>query len=515
LGGLYFLSPLLGFSGLLDEFVGARGEEGRAGILEYGLIFSLIGALVLEVGKGAAKSLGMDRAYSLVSRAVVAGGLCLAGGDGAAGISAFLPEHLRLRLYGRKTLAGGFFCFLGSALYLLVFYDWCTQTMDGTPALAGFGREWNVWSRVLLLAYISAVVEGLPFWGPRDNPAVFLACSAMWALWEASCSAPERVVANPLLCQTPAFWAAAWSVLALAVFTWNRKKFTPMAALTGFVVSVLHLCTSWAGFGALMLFVISGIAATRFGKDSKSQLVSGDEHDETGGQSGNRREARRAHLDPDEISSKVLLSGRGKSQIRPGRRATQVLATSVVQGILCVFSSLSHDPASRQLFESAAVVGYAVALADTLGSEIGMTFPGNVCTLWPPRRVRPGTNGGLSLIGSLAALAGGVSMGVLHCAFLAASPTPEGEAAIERCVHVIIQDTMYAVLGMLVDSILGSSLQFSGVDSDGRITNDPGKAVEVIFPRNVLSNTMVNFLSIALVCGVYLVANWRRTSLSP
>lgn len=483
---------------------GGRRSEGRQGIWDYGVAFSLTGALVLGVGSGGARSRGLEWAYQIAVRSAVAGGLCLAGGDGLAGLAALLPERLRLRLYGRKTLAGAAFCVFGSGLFMAALYDWCAQGAGGAAVLGRSGGRWSVDPRVPALAYICAVVEGLPFWGFRDNVAVYLTCGLTWGLWEALCSPLVSGVAGVPL-QSPAacagFWACFWSVVALAAFTWHAGKFTPAAALLGFALSVLHLATSWAGFCTMMLFVIVGITATRVGRAAKSRLVADGEYDGSAGKTGAGVENGR----PQEQGARV----------HRGRRAAQVLATSATQGALCLAARLSPDHETRRKLESAAVVGYAVSLADTLGSEIGMAVPGAVFTLYPWGRVRPGTNGGLSLAGTLASALGGAAVGLVHCLCLAGLSGTGEDLGPRRFARVLVDDTVFAVLGMLLDSVMGSNFQFSGVDARGRVTTDEKGAVEVIFSKNALSNTAINFLSTALTCSAYLAVESIRSGSFP
>jgi uncharacterized protein (TIGR00297 family) len=55
----------------------------------------------------------------------------------------------------------------------------------------------------------------------------------------------------------------------------------------------------------------------------------------------------------------------------------------------------------------------AAATADTWATEIGGLWGRRVFTLWPLRRVEPGTSGGVSLPGVIGALAGAASVSCL------------------------------------------------------------------------------------------------------
>ena len=138
---------------------------------------------------------------------------------------------------------------------------------------------------------------------------------------------------------------------------------------------------------------------------------------------------------------------------------------------------------------------------DTWASEIGSAVGLNPRLVTTFRLVPRGTNGGVSLPGLVASGAGGTLIGVVY--YITSLLLIE-ETHIE---WIVIPVSLFAGLfGSLVDSVLGATLQYSGVHSKtGKIAHSPGPDVKHITGWNVLSNNAVNLLS-SLITG--LVAPW-------
>jgi uncharacterized protein (TIGR00297 family) len=102
-----------------------------------------------------------------------------------------------------------------------------------------------------------------------------------------------------------------------------------------------------------------------------------------------------------------------------------------------------------------ALAALAEAAADTSSSEIGMAFPGKTRMITNFRPVPPGTDGGISLLGTIAALAGSASVAVAAVA--------TGLATIQQMAIIIVA----GFLGTLVDSLLGALFERRGwLDND-------------------------------------------------
>ncbi len=151
---------------------------------------------------------------------------------------------------------------------------------------------------------------------------------------------------------------------------------------------------------------------------------------------------------------KKTLTDIGKSGARD---AWQVLANG---GIATACGVLVHGWAAQTLsvtFFCAFAGAYAAATADTWGTEIGTLFerpPRSVLTLRP---IATGLSGGVTLPGTLAEILGamflaGVALGSL-------STMPKAPGIHVNVTGVFVAITIAGVLGALVDSLLGATLQ--------------------------------------------------------
>jgi uncharacterized protein (TIGR00297 family) len=133
----------------------------------------------------------------------------------------------------------------------------------------------------------------------------------------------------------------------------------------------------------------------------------------------------------------------GRAEEKGGRRgATNVLANVSVAAFCALVAGLTpHGDA----FRLAAAAALATALMDTMGTEVGQAITSPTALLPDLRQVPPGTDGAVSVAGTLAGLAA--------AALLAASSilsllfTPRGAVAV----------VLAAALGTVVESLLGRS----------------------------------------------------------
>eukprot|EP00521_Asterionellopsis_glacialis_P000418 CAMPEP_0195247722 /NCGR_PEP_ID=MMETSP0706-20130129/1138_1 /TAXON_ID=33640 /ORGANISM="Asterionellopsis glacialis, Strain CCMP134" /LENGTH=206 /DNA_ID=CAMNT_0040299285 /DNA_START=25 /DNA_END=648 /DNA_ORIENTATION=- len=152
------------------------------------------------------------------------------------------------------------------------------------------------------------------------------------------------------------------------------------------------------------------------------------------------------------------------------------------------------------LFASAVLAHHATVLADTLASELGILSETDPILITTFRRVPPGTNGGISLWGTICSGIGGFLMGlltVLMDIFSGLSPL--------QPLKMIFFGSVCGVLGSLVDSLLGATLQESYYDAERKLTyqheNVPNNA-KLISGVNILSNAQVNLVSVVIMCAL-------------
>jgi len=115
-----------------------------------------------------------------------------------------------------------------------------------------------------------------------------------------------------------------------------------------------------------------------------------------------------------------------------------------------LFFALQYGVTREEFFALAFVSSVATALGDTMASEIGKTAK-NVYLITNFRRVRPGTSGGISLIGEISALVGSLIVSI--SSFLM------GIIPIDLIPIVVLS----AFLAIHVDSYLGATLEEMGL----------------------------------------------------
>ena len=113
------------------------------------------------------------------------------------------------------------------------------------------------------------------------------------------------------------------------------------------------------------------------------------------------------------------------------------------------------------------------------------------CCLLQP--VPKGTNGGVSMLGTLSGIAGSLLMGVT---FWVAGFLTSAKCATLSVMPCLVTVLFGGVVGNFADSLLGSTLQYSGCSqSTKRVITMPGLGIDHICGRPVLSNSQVNLVS--------------------
>jgi len=213
-------------------------------------------------------------------------------------------------------------------------------------------------------------------------------------------------------------------------------------------------------------------------------------------------------------SSSVLgrLGGKQAEEIRArsakgGRRdALQVLANGGVAAACAVASAVvrahgaEHTPLAPDPWLTAAIGALAAASGDTWSTEIGALARGPVRSVLTGRAVAPGTSGGASLIGTLAAPLGGAFVGLIGA--LLTHPHAWGWVPTALVA---------GLAGSAFDSLLGASLQAvwrcevcGRVDEDrahrcsGGISSGPARTLTLERGLAWMDNDSVNALATAL-----------------
>ena len=176
------------------------------------------------------------------------------------------------------------------------------------------------------------------------------------------------------------------------------------------------------------------------------------------------------------------------------RNHLQVFANSFSGLLPCILyyyyfgHNMSNAPLSH--FLHGAILGhYGCCAGDTWSSELGVLSLKHPVLITTFNVVPVGTNGGISVVGTLAALCGGLCMGIILFLF-------------DYSYLYILYGSLAGLFGSLLDSLLGATLQYSGWNEDTKkVENRPNKNLKLISGVDLLSNGQVNFLS-ALITSI-------------
>ncbi|GJN05632.1 hypothetical protein PR202_ga23279 [Eleusine coracana subsp. coracana] len=186
----------------------------------------------------------------------------------------------------------------------------------------------------------------------------------------------------------------------------------------------------------------------------------------------------------------------------------QVLSNSGIASILVVLISLVTGGTdrcldSRESTVVTALIGgvighYACCNGDTWSSELGILSKAEPRIITTFKRVRKGTNGGVTIDGLLAAAAAGFSIGLAFVliGFLTTVCAPD---VFWRQLLIIPMATAAGLCGSLIDSFLGATVQYSGYCSvRKKVVGVEGPTVTRISGMNILDNNGVNVVSVFL-----------------
>ena len=133
---------------------------------------------------------------------------------------------------------------------------------------------------------------------------------------------------------------------------------------------------------------------------------------------------------------------------------------------------------------------------DTWASEVGSAVGGTPRLITTLASVPRGTNGGITMVGLACSFAGGLMTGITYYVALMIFNTTD--TCTPQWIVVIIGGAA-GLLGSLIDSLLGATLQYSGYSEEvKKVVNAPGVGVKHISGYNIVGNHIVNFISALL-----------------
>jgi uncharacterized protein (TIGR00297 family) len=251
---------------------------------------------------------------------------------------------------------------------------------------------------------LAGIVESLET-GVDDNILVPLTGGA--AFFAATLVEPARLAASScFLSRGLAVGAAVTAVLAVAAYA--ARGVSVSGAVAGWVLgTLLYGLGGWRGFLMLLGFFAVATACTRIGHARKAALRI--------------------------------------AQERGGRRGARHAVANAGAGVM--FAFLAAATPYREPLTLALVAAFATALSDTVSSEIGKAYGRRAFLITTFRRVPAGTDGAVSLEGTLA--------GVLASAALAATAWGVGLVGAAGVGVVVVA----ALLGTTLESYLGATLE--------------------------------------------------------
>lgn len=274
----------------------------------------------------------------------------------------------------------------------------------------------------------------------------------------------------------PALQAAFIAAFLLAYRATRKQTLSTPGAIAGFAVGFLLVATGWRGMN-LFVFYQLGSMATKYKQSYKAQF--------------------------DEEISQTSSSQRSMKQ---------VLAVSVLAVLLSLYHAIVYGE-ERPLTSSypeqtrlacAVLAHHATSLADTWASELGMLSyeqPRSILTL---RKVPVGTNGGITVMGTIWSGVGGACIGLSTLLLDSISGMSPLQSA-----RVVAFAVCCGLMGSLIDSLLGATLQATfWNDATKRVchaapTSSTNKSYrKQISGINILTNEQVNFVSLIITTFV-------------
>ncbi len=248
---------------------------------------------------------------------------------------------------------------------------------------------------------------------------------------------------------------------------YRDMSLSPSGAIAAVVVGWSTLSSSFRAGLVLLGFFYASSALTRFGDEEKDV--------EEGHKKGGQRNWVQVYSNgavPAVLATAAALISAGKD--------------------LAILPMSANPPYSLLM---AAFLGYIACCAgDTWSSEIGQLSDSEPRLITTLRPVRKGTNGGVTLLGLLSSCFGGLFVGLIFF-FTGGS--------FELQWKVVPLGMGAGLVGSLIDSVLGATVQFTGYNrTTGKVTGTRGPDVSPISGSPLLDNNGVNVVSAVVTSAV-------------
>ncbi|XP_053835134.1 transmembrane protein 19 isoform X2 [Vidua macroura] len=304
----------------------------------------------------------------------------------------------------------------------------------------------------------------------------------------------NMVILNLLICISLAFWIVSMTAstyygtlrpispwrwlfsvlvpLIIATQGFKKKSLDHSGALGGLVVGFILTVANYSFFSSLFVFFVTSSKLTKWKKDIKKQI---DSEYKEGGQ----------------------------------RNWVQVFCNGGVPTELALLYMIENGPGeipidfSKEYTASWMCLSLLGALAcsagDTWASEIGSVMSKSkprLITTW--EQVPVGTNGAVTLVGLISSLLGGMTVGIAYFITQLIFVTDLEISAPQW--PIIVFGAAAGLLGSIVDSYLGATMQYSGFDQTiGMVVNHQTKDSKHISGKPILDNNAVNLFSSVII----------------
>jgi len=204
---------------------------------------------------------------------------------------------------------------------------------------------------------------------------------------------------------------------AAAFGTYYARMISRSGAIGGFVVGLLiYYFTDWRGYAVLVTFFVLGTLVTKVKYSDKAKL--------------------------------------GIAQEEQGRRGAKHAVANCLAALILGFAAwilLKINNADAAILLMAGFTGaFATALSDTVSSEIGQAFGKTTILLTSFKRVPPGTEGAVSLEGTLAGVLGSAAIALVA---LLAGVIVGWAGFIAIVIAAFIGNTLESVIGSTIEKL--------------------------------------------------------------
>ncbi|KIK71196.1 hypothetical protein GYMLUDRAFT_235552 [Collybiopsis luxurians FD-317 M1] len=291
----------------------------------------------------------------------------------------------------------------------------------------------------------------------------------------------------------------------------RKKSLSSGGAATAFFVGLLMMAGNCRVFGvSLIVFYLTGSRATKVGKQRKARVE--DSYHEAGNRSAwqvlsNSFAAFIACVLWNALFSPRSLQAFFFSLLGPGFEAG-LLTTLGLKGNTVpeygdgsAWCPIDQEVAGgwSRVFMFATLGHFACCLGDTLASELGILSRSKPILITTLKPVPPGTNGGVSVGGTLASVVGGIIMGFTMSVCLIIESSRCQESWTSVFLSMVCWGAIGGGTGSLVDSLLGATVQQTKFSENTKLIlqdeSKPTGPIRVISGIDLLTGNQVNVLS--------------------